>query len=79
MATSLPDETKKKLNVKGGQRFPRLSFAPKKLTLTAPTLGLEHIVLDNTGTAKAASTFNLNIQAISKHPTNRLKFDSPLA
>ncbi len=41
--------------------------------------GLEHIIFDNTGTAKAASTFNLNIEAISEHSVNRLKFDGPLA
>jgi hypothetical protein len=41
--------------------------------------GLEHIIFDNTGTAKAASTFNLNIKAISKHIANCLKFNGPLA
>jgi hypothetical protein len=40
--------------------------------------GLEHIIFDNTGTTKAASIFNLNIEAISKHIANRLKFDGPL-
>jgi hypothetical protein len=32
--------------------------------------GLEHIIFDNTGTAKAASTFNLNIEALSEHIAN---------
>jgi hypothetical protein len=41
--------------------------------------GLEHIIFDNTGTAEAVSTFNLNIEAISKHIANCLKFNSPLA
>jgi hypothetical protein len=41
--------------------------------------GLKHIIFDNTGTAKAASTFNLNIEAISEHVANCLKFDGPLA
>ncbi len=41
--------------------------------------GLEHIIFDSTGTAKAASTFNLNIEAISKHLANCLKYDGPLA
>jgi hypothetical protein len=31
------------------------------------------------GTAKAASTFNLNIEALSEHIADRLKFDGPLA
>ncbi len=31
------------------------------------------------GTAKAVSTFNLNLKAISEHVANHLKFDSPLA
>ncbi len=44
-----------------------------------PTQGLEHIIFVNTGTAKAASTFNLNIDAISKHIAKRLKFDGLLA
>ncbi len=45
----------------------------------APTLGLEHFILDNTGTAKAASTFNLNLKAITKHVANCLKFNGLLA
>jgi hypothetical protein len=40
---------------------------------------LEHIIFDNTGTAKAASTFNLNIKALSEHIANHLKFNGPLA
>jgi hypothetical protein len=73
-------EAEKKPNVKGGQQhYPRCNFTPKKPTFTAPTQGLEHIIFDNTGTAKVASTFNLNIKAISEHLTNRLKYDRPLA
>jgi hypothetical protein len=34
---------------------------------------------DNTGTAKTASTFNLNLEAISKHVANHLMFHGPLA
>jgi hypothetical protein len=45
----------------------------------APTQGLEHIIFDNTGTAKAASMFNFNVEAISEHVANRLKIDGPLA
>jgi hypothetical protein len=45
----------------------------------APTQGFEHIIFDNTGTAMVASTFNLNIEAISEHIANRLKFDGSLA
>jgi hypothetical protein len=41
--------------------------------------GLKHIIFNNTGTAKAASTFNLNLEAISEHVANHLKFDRPLA
>jgi hypothetical protein len=52
---------------------------PKKPLFAAPTQGLEHIIFDSTGTAKAASTFNLNIEAISEHIPNRLKYDGPLA
>jgi hypothetical protein len=40
--------------------------------------GLEHIIFDNTGTAKAVPTFNLNLKAISEHGANHLKFDGPL-
>jgi hypothetical protein len=35
-------------------------------------------LFDTTGAAKAVSTFNLNIEALSEHVTNRLKFDGPL-
>jgi hypothetical protein len=41
--------------------------------------GLKHIIFNNTGTAKAASTFNLKIETISKHTANHLKFNGPLA
>jgi hypothetical protein len=41
--------------------------------------GLKQIIFDNIGTAKAASTFNLNIKAIFKHVANCLKFNGPLA
>jgi hypothetical protein len=79
MATPKPAEAEKKPKVEGAPRFQRCSFTPKKPSFAAPTQGLEHIIFDNTGTAKAASTFNLNIEAISEHIANRLKFDSPLA
>jgi hypothetical protein len=36
-------------------------------------------VFDNTGTAKAASTFNLNVEAISEHVAIHLMFDGLLA
>jgi hypothetical protein len=45
----------------------------------APSQGLVNIIFDNKGTAKAASTFNLNIEAISEHLANCLKYDGPLA
>jgi hypothetical protein len=83
MATPQPlavAEAKKKPKTKGGQhQFPCRSFRPKKPSFAEPLQGLEHIPFNNTGTAKAASTFNLNIKAISKHIANRLKFDGPLA
>ncbi len=79
MATSQPAEAEKKPKIEGGPRFSRRSFTPKKPSFAAPTQGLEHIIFDNTGTAKAASTFNLNIEALSEHIANRLKFDGPLA
>ncbi len=79
MATSKLAEAKKKPKVEGAPRFQRCSFTPKKPFFAAPTQELEHIIFDNTGTAKAASTFNLNIEAISKHIANCLKFDGPLA
>ncbi len=79
MATPKSAEAKKKPKVEGAPRFLRRSFTLKKPLFAAPTQGLEHIIFDNTGTAKAASTFNLNIEAISKHIANRLKFDGPLA
>jgi hypothetical protein len=78
MATSQPAEAKKKPKIEGGPQFPCRSFTPKKPSFAAPTQGLEHIIFDNTGTAKAASTFNLNIKALSEHIVNRLKFDGPL-
>jgi hypothetical protein len=79
MATPKPAEAKKKPKVKGGLQFPRRSFTPKKPSFAVPTQGLEHIIFDNTGTAKVTSTFNLNIEAISEHIANRLKYDGPLA
>jgi hypothetical protein len=79
MATPKPVEAKKKPKVEGPPGFQRRSFTPKKPSFAALMQGLEHIIFDNTGTAKAASTFNLNIEAISKHIANRLKFDGPLA
>jgi hypothetical protein len=67
MATPQPPpaaEAIKKSKVKGGQQhFHRHTFTPKKPAFTASTQGLEHITFGNTGTAKAASTFNLNIEA----------------
>jgi hypothetical protein len=53
--------------------------APSLQLFAAPTQGLEHIIFNNVGTAKVVSTINLNLEAISKHVTNRLKFDGPLA
>jgi hypothetical protein len=44
-----------------------------------PTQGLEHIIFNSMGTAKAGSTFNLNLEAISKNFVNRLKYNGPLA
>ena len=79
MATPQPAEAERKPKIKGGTRYPHRSFTPKKPPFAAPTQGLEHIIFDNTGTAKAASTFNLNIEALSEHVANRLKFDGPLA
>jgi hypothetical protein len=79
MATSQLAEAKKKPKIKGGPRFPRHSFTPKKPLFAAPMQGLEHIIFDNMGTAKAASTFNLNIKALSEHIANRLKFDGLIA
>jgi hypothetical protein len=78
MATSQLAEAEKKPKIEGGPRFPRCSFTPKKPSFAAPTQGIEHIIFDNTGTAKAASTFNLNIEALSEHIANRLKFNGPL-
>jgi hypothetical protein len=79
MATPKPAKAEKKPKVEGGPQFPHRSFTPKKPSFEAPTQGLEHIIFDNMGTAKAASTFNLNIEANSKHTSNRLKYDGPLA
>ena len=79
MATPKFPEAKKKPKVEGAPQFQRRSFTPKKPLFVVPTQGLEHIIFDNTGTAKAASTFNLNIEAISEHIANRLKFDGLLA
>jgi hypothetical protein len=80
MVTYQPAEAEKKLKVEGTHRFDhRCSFTPKKPLFVAPTQGLEHIIFDNTSTAKAASTSTLNLKAISEHVANRLKFDGPLA
>jgi hypothetical protein len=79
MAISQPANAEKKIKVKGILRFTsRRSFTPKKTMFAAPTQGLKHI-FDNTGIAKATSTFNLNVKAISEHIANRLEFDGPLA
>jgi hypothetical protein len=83
MATPQPPtatEAEKKAKVEGGQkRYPHCNFTPKKPMFTAPMQGLEHIIFDSTGTAKAASIFNLNIKVISEHLANHLKYDRPLA
>jgi hypothetical protein len=80
MAASQPAKAEKKPKVEGKPGFNhRLSFTPKKPSFAAPTQGLEHINFDNRGTAKAASTFNLNLEAISKHVAHHLKFDGLLA
>jgi hypothetical protein len=74
MATPPPAKDKKKPKVKITPQFnQRCSFTPKKPSFAAPTQGIEHIIFDNTGTDKAAFTFNLNIEAISKHIMNHLK------
>ena len=78
MATPQLAEAEKKPKIEEGPRYPRRSFTPKKPSFAVPTQGLEHIIFDNMGTAKAASTFNLNIKALSEHIANRLKFDGPL-
>jgi hypothetical protein len=77
----LPNRQRPKIKpkIKGGPQFPHHSFTPKKPLFAVPTQGLEHIIFDNTGTAKAASTFNLNIEALSENTANRLKFDGLLA
>jgi hypothetical protein len=73
-------KAKKKPKVEVTLRFnPRRSLIPKKHSFAAPMQGLEHIIFDYTGTAKAVSTFNLNIEAISKHVPNHLKYNIPLA
>jgi hypothetical protein len=83
MATPQPPsaaEAEKKPKVEGGQqRFHNCTFTPKKPAFAAPTQGLEHIIFDNTGATKAASTFNLNIKAISEHLINCLKYDGLFA
>jgi hypothetical protein len=78
MATPQPADAKKKIKVKGTLHFNRWSFSPKKTMFTAPTHGLEHIIFDNTGTTKAASTYNLNIKAILEHVAHCLKFNGRL-
>jgi hypothetical protein len=79
MATPKLAKAEKKPKVEGAPRFQRCSFTPKKPSFAVPTQRLEHIIFDITGTAKVASTFNLNIEAISEHIANHLKFDSLLA
>jgi hypothetical protein len=79
MATFQLGEAKKKPKIKRGPQSPHRSFTPKKPSFAVPTQGLEHIIFDNTGTDKAVSTFNLNIEALSEHIANCLKFDGPLA
>ncbi len=79
MATSQPAKAEKKPKVGGTPRFNHCpSFNLKKPSFTAPLQGLEYIIFDNMGTAKVASTFNLNLEANSEHVVNRLKFDGPL-
>jgi len=77
MATPQLAEAEKKPKIEGGSRLPRRSFTPKKPSFAAPTQGLKHIIFDNTGTAKAAYTFNLNIEALSEHVTNRRELKEP--
>jgi hypothetical protein len=61
MATFKPAKSKTKPKVEVMPQFNyHHSFTPKKSSYAAPTQGLEHIILDNTRTAKVASTFNLN-------------------
>jgi len=80
MATSKPAKAKKKPKINGDKpRLHRCSFTPKQPTFAAPMHGLEHIIFANTGTSKAASTFNLNIKALSEHISNCLKYNGPLA
>jgi hypothetical protein len=79
MATPQPADAKTKVKVKGTPRFNRRSFTPKKTKFAAPTQGLEHIIFNNTGTAKAASRFNFNVEAISEHVVICLKFNGLLA
>ena len=79
MASPQPAEAERKPKIKGGPRYPHRSFTPRKPPFAAPTQGLEHIIFDSTGTAKAASTFNLNIEALSEHVANRLKLNGLLA
>jgi hypothetical protein len=83
MATPQPPaaaEAEKKPKVKGGQqRHPHHNSTLKKPTFIATTQDLEHIIFDNTGTAKVASTFNLNIKAIFGHLANCLEYDGPFA
>jgi hypothetical protein len=52
---------------------------PKETIVRGAHAGAGAYYLWQHGTAKAASTFNLNIEAISEHIANRLKFDGPLA
>jgi hypothetical protein len=79
MVTPQPAVAKRKPKIEGGPRYSRRSFTLKKPPFAAPMQGLKHIIFDETGTAKAAFTFNLNIEALSEHVANQLKFDGPLA
>ncbi len=80
MATSQLVEAEKKPKVEDTPQFnhPR-SFTLTRPLFVAPMQGLKHIIFDNTGTAKVASTFSLNLEAISEDIANRLKVDDLLA
>ncbi len=67
MSTPQLAEAEKKPKTEGGPRFPRHSFTPKKPLLTAPTQGLEHIMFDNTATAKATSTSSSSLRRRTHH------------
>jgi hypothetical protein len=80
MATPQPAEAKKKHKVKVMLQFNlHQSFVSKKTLFVAPTQGLKHITFNNTGTPKAAFTFNLNLESISEHIANCLIYNGLLA